>query len=54
MSVILYNKKIDENYYIDNYNIVTSNLSVAIPAFVVLKKIKKTYINIILIKVKHH
>ncbi|SCM01099.1 Rab5-interacting protein, putative [Plasmodium chabaudi chabaudi] len=35
LSVALYNKKIDENYYMDNYSIVTSNLSVAIPAFVV-------------------
>ncbi|VWU49234.1 Rab5-interacting protein, putative [Hepatocystis sp. ex Piliocolobus tephrosceles] len=35
MSFVLYNKKIHENYFLDNYNIATSNVFIGLTAFLV-------------------
>ncbi|SBT75924.1 Rab5-interacting protein, putative [Plasmodium ovale] len=35
MSFIVYNKKIHENYFLDNYSIATSNVLIALSAFLV-------------------
>ncbi|GAW79762.1 Rab5-interacting protein [Plasmodium gonderi] len=35
LSFVLYNKKIDENHFMDNYNIATSNVFIGLSAFLV-------------------